>query len=127
MPRIDLDVNFPILIIVLSILLIAVVEGGRISELVYHKSGSVGRVFFSFVFLIGGIFIIFGLLTAPAAFRKVAYVTMTVGVLIVLANAIGYFADGKLDSFAFSEVISGILIIAGGILLVLTNKESIFS
>ncbi len=127
MPKIDLDVNFPILIIVLSILLIAVVEGGRISELVYHKNGSIGRVFFSFIFLIGGIFIIFGLLTAPAALRKVAYVTITVGVLIVLASIIGYFVDGKLDSLAFSEVISGILIISGGLLLMLTNKESIFS
>ncbi len=120
-----MDVNFPIMIIVLSILLVAVVEGGRINELVYHKSGEIGRVFFSFIFLMGGMFIIFGLLTTPDAIRKVVYVTMTIGMMIIFANVLGFFLEGKIDLLTFAEVISGSLIISGGVLLLLNSKEGL--
>ncbi len=123
MPRIDLDVNFPIMIIILAILLVAVVEGGRINELVYHKSGDVGRVLFSFIFLLGGMFVIFGLLTAPDAIRKVVYVTMTIGLMVIFANMLTFFLEGKIDLLTFAEVISGSLIIAGGVLLLLNRDE----
>ncbi len=123
MPRINLDVNFPIMIIILAILLVAVVEGGRINELVYHKSGDVGRVLFSFIFLMGGMFVIFGLLTAPDAIRKVVFVTMTIGLLVIFANMLTFFLEGKIDLLTFAEVISGSLIIAGGVLLLMNRDE----
>ncbi len=123
MPKIDLDVNFPILIIILSILLIAIVEGGRINELIYHQNGEIGRVFFSFVFLVGGMLVIFGLLTAPSAYKEVSYVTMTIGVMIILANILSFVVEGRPDQFALSEVICGFLIISGGFLLKIANKN----
>ena len=123
MPKFDFDANFPILIIILSILLIAIVEGGRINELIYHKNGEIGRVFFSFVFLVGGMLVVFGLLTAPSAYREVSYVTMTIGVMIILANVLSFVVGRRIDQFAFSEVVCGSLIIIGGVLLMLANRD----
>lgn len=125
MSKVDLDVNFPILIIVLSVFLIALLEGGIINEFVYHKSGDIGRVYFSAVFLFGGMFIIFGILTAPSEFKQVSYITVTIGLAVLLANTLSYFKEGVLSAPAFSEIITGFLIVTGGLLLYYTNKENI--
>ena len=118
MIRVDQNTNFPLLILILAMLLLATTEGGRITELVKFKQGGIERVLFSLLFIFGSMLVVAAALMVPQYQKHIGLIALTLGLAKLALEIASIFVLGIPVYEVVGEGIGAGLIAVGGLFFI---------
>lgn len=114
MIKVDQNTNFPLLILILAMLLLATTEGGRITELVKFRQGGIERVLFSLLFIFGSMLVIAAALMAPQYQKHMGLIAITLGLAKLAIEIVSIFVlDIPVYEVVGEGIGAGLIAVAG--------------
>jgi len=115
MSKIHVPVNISFLVILISVLVLAIIQGGGISSALLGKAGIEGNQMQQIAFIILTLFILIVATLHPDKMYLSAYSSMTLGLIVIIGGFYNVSIGGNgLNIIQF--LIGVILIISGGLL-----------
>ena len=115
MNKIHIPINISFLIILVSVLILAIMQGGSISSALLGKSGVEGNQVQQIAFLILTIFILIVATLHPDKLYLSAYSSMTLGLIVVIGSFYNIFTGQ--DGLNVIQFLIGLILIMSGALL----------
>src|SRR3989344_6684798 len=120
MAKIYFPVNVSFLIILLCVLVLAIIQGGSISNALLGQSGVEKNEVQQIAFIILTLFILIVATLHPDKLYLSAYSSMTLGLIVVISAFYNIFTTGS-ESNTLQFLIGVVLIIAGALLFKFTR------
>ena len=122
MNKIHIPINISFLVILVSVLALAIMQGGSISSALLGKSGVEGNQVQQIAFLILTIFILIVATLHPDKLYLSAYSSMTLGLIVVISSFYNIFMG--LNGLSGVQLLMGVVLIISGALLFKHTKLS---
>jgi hypothetical protein len=122
MSKVHFPINISFLIILISVLILAIIQGGGISNAILGKSGVMGNEVQQIAFIILTLFILIVATLHPDKLYLSAYSSMTLGLIVVISAFYNIFNDG--NGLNILEFLLGLILIIAGALLFKYTKLS---
>lgn len=120
MGKIHIPINISFLVILISVLILAIMQGGSISNALLGKAGVEGNEVQQIAFILLTIFILIVATLHPDKLYLSAYSSMTLGLIVIIGSFYNIFTgENGLNIIQF--LIGLILIIAGALLFKYTK------
>ena len=122
MAKIHFSINVSFLVILISVLVLAIIQGGSISNAILGKSGVQGNEVQQIAFIILTLFILIVATLHPDKMYLSAYSSMTLGLVVIISTFYNLFINA--DGLNALQFLVGIILIIAGALLFKHTKLS---
>lgn len=122
MKKIHIPINISFLVILVSVLVLAIMQGGSISNALLGKAGVEGNQVQQIAFLILTIFILIVATMHPDKLYLSAYSSMTLGLIVMISSFYNIFMG--LNGLNSIQLLIGVVLIISGALLFKHTKLS---
>ena len=122
MVKIHIPINISFLIILISVLILAIIQGGGISSALLGRAGVTGNEIQQIAFILLTLFILITATLHPDKMYLSAYSSMTLGLVVIIGLFFGMF-NGE-NGLTLFEFLLGLMLIVSGALLFKHTKLS---
>jgi len=122
MVKIHIPINISFLIILISVLILAIIQGGGISSALLGRAGVTGNEIQQIAFILLTLFILVTATLHPDKMYLSAYSSMTLGLVVIIGSFFGMF-NGE-NGLTLFEFLLGLMLIVSGALLFKHTKLS---
>ena len=122
MSKVHFPVNFSFLIILISVLVLAIIQGNSITNALLGRSGVNANEIQEIAFIILTLFILITATLHPDKIYLSAYSSMTLGLIVVIGAFYNIFIG--FDGFSIIQFLFGVVLIFAGALLFKHSKLS---
>ena len=122
MKRIHIPINISFLVILVSVLILAIMQGGSISNALLGKSGIEGNQVQQIAFIILTLFILIVATLHPDKLYLSAYSSMTLGLIVTISSFYNMFIG--INGLNGIQLLIGVILIISGSLLFKHTKLS---
>src|SRR3989344_7277738 len=122
MVKIHIPINISFLIILISVLILAIIQGGGISSALLGRAGVNGNEIQQIAFILLTLFILITATLHPDKMYLSAYSSMTLGLVVIIGSFFGMF-NGE-NGLTLFEFLLGLMLIVSGALLFKHTKLS---
>ena len=122
MVKIHIPINISFLIILISVLILAIIQGGGISSALLGRAGVTGNEIQQIAFILLTLFILITATLHPDRMYLSAYSSMTLGLVVIIGSFFGMF-NGE-NGLTLFEFLLGLMLIVSGALLFKHTKLS---
>jgi len=122
MARVHISINISFLVILISVLGLAIIQGGGISSALLGRSGVNGNEIQQIAFILLTLFILITATLHPDKMYLSAYSSMTLGLVVIIGSFFGMF-NGE-NGLTLFEFLLGLMLIVSGALLFKHTKLS---